>query len=151
MSNRKTFISSVAFVGNGVVNFGGASIRSVLAKSGKIIPSILFTSNPLAEKDASAVFVAVNITNDLAIKKAGVVVLDGGAVVVSIETKIVFSEKSGKAYNEVVGFSAPEPSEIASLVAAVKEAEAKRAAASSAAKLEEASGFFTPASDKPVL
>ena len=147
MKNSMTFVSSVALYGNGLIEFGGANIRSVLPKSGNKLPSILFTSNPLAEKDPKAVFVGLSVVNDLAIKKVGVPVLDGSAVVVCIQTKIVFSEKSGKAYNEVVGFSAPNPKEVERLVAAVKEAEAVRLAKNSAAKLEEANSFFKPAAD----
>ena len=151
MSNRKTFISSVAFVGNGVVNFGGASIRSVLPKSGKPFGAVLFLTNPLAEKDEESMFVKMNDLNDEVLAKVGVPVLDGSAIVVSMEIKIVFSAWSGKSYKEIASYAAPEPSEVERLVKAAKEVEAKRLASSSKEKLKEASKFFIPASDKPVI
>jgi hypothetical protein len=136
---KKTYISSVALYDVGTVDFGGASIASVLPKTREAAPVVIFKANPLDSK-VKGVLVELSDLNDQALKKTAVAVLDGKALVVVIETITKFSS-AGKAYEKILSFSAPAKQDVASLVEAAQQAKAISLANSSEAKLKEASSF----------
>lgn len=145
--STKNYISSVALMGDAIVTFGGATLRSVLPKSGKKSAVIVFTTDPKKD-DAPALFVDMTTTNHEVLRTTAKVVNDGRNLVVKIVTQTLFNGRTGKAYEAIQGFATVTDEEAEVLAIAAEEAAAARLASRSQERLSEASQFLIKPQDK---